>query len=372
MIEDLYCSMIHGGLNLDFKHQSHVKAQHCCLRKDLWKLDDNNLWAHRNFISLREINQKNQWAPGCDNCEKLEKAGLTSFRNGMNAGLNILGQTNLKGPSRIDLMFDISCNLACRTCGPESSTLWQKHLKEINEWNTPIFTPRNRHDVIAHLQQLDLTNLKQVVFCGGETLLGQEYWHVTEWLADNVPNAKQQLTICFQTNGTQPITQKNYDVIGKLHLVKLHVSIDSIGTKFEYLRWPASWNQVVDNIQNIRATCPSNVMFVIEETISIFNVVYLDETESWVKEHFHCNREGDVINHTRHLAHGIFSLAHASQELADLTIGTQYANLISRDWNENVEKISFLLMQIKKFDAIRKQSFKQIFPKVYDAYHRFW
>jgi pyruvate-formate lyase-activating enzyme len=320
---------------------------------------------------LRNINQTGKWDIGCQNCEKLEKSGLPSFRNGMNDGLDIAPKTNLTGPARIDIMFDISCNLACRTCGPHSSTFWQKHLKENNEWAAPIFTPRSKHDVISVLQTLDLSNLRQVVFCGGETLLGQEYWEVANWLVDNVPDAKHQLTVCFQTNGTQAILEKNYKIVEKAHLVKLHISIDGINERFEYLRWPAKWNQVVENIQEIRAKSPSNVMFVIEETISIFNLAYLDQTNSWVNKNFSTNKEGDIVNHTRHLATGIFSIENCSQEYVDFLSTSEYANLISLNWKENKKSIENMIREIQKFDNFRNQSFPNIFPEVSDFYHRF-
>jgi hypothetical protein len=367
-----YCAMIHGGLNLDFKSKSAATAQHCCLRNSRFSISDAaDLWQSEKFVPLRKVNLTDQWDPGCYNCEKLEKSGLRSFRNGMNDGLGIYGKTNLSGPARLDLKFDISCNLACRTCGPQSSTFWQKHLKEHNQWSSPIFSPRNKHDVINYLQQLDLSNLKQVVFCGGETLLGQDYWDVSKWLAENVPNAKNQLTLCFQTNGTQPILKRNYDIFEKTHLVKLHISIDGIGEKFEYLRWPAKWQQVTENIQTIRNECPSNTMFVIEETISIFNLAYLNQSDRWALENFHVDSYGDKIDHTRHLANGIFSLKNCSQEYIDLMLKSQYANLIDSQWQENKTAIKYMLASIEKFDTYRSQSFSQTFPEVAAMYQKF-
>jgi hypothetical protein len=87
-----------------------------------------------------------------------------------------------------------------------------------------------------------------------------------------------------------------------------------MASKFEYLRWPASWSQVTDNILNIRETVPSNVMFLVEETISIFNLAYITELDTWVKQNFTTNREGDPVNHTRHMATGIFRLDNCSNE----------------------------------------------------------
>jgi sulfatase maturation enzyme AslB (radical SAM superfamily) len=364
--------MIHGGLNLNFKSDN-VLAQSCCIRTDFSSIPvDQDIWNNPILIPLRNINKQNIWDPGCSNCQQLEKTSHASFRTGMNEGLQIHGQTDLTGPARIDLMFDISCNLACRICGTHSSTYWQRHLKDHKLWNQPISTPGKKSQVIDALSKLDLSNLKQLVFCGGETLLGQEYWDVAKWLAEHVPNADSQLTLCFQTNGTQPIHPKNFDVIKKFHLVKLHISLDGVGDKFEYQRWPASWTQVSDNILNLRENVPSNVMFVVEETISIFNLLYQQELDGWIKDNFSTNKEGDITNRTKHMAQGIFNLNRMSQEYVDLVSKSAYKNLIPAGWKENPANIRLTLAEIKKFDALRGESFAQVFPELANLYRRFW
>ena len=370
MSKNLYCSMIHTGLELSFKN-SVPTAQHCCLRNSRFPIDiTQNFWNDKNFNNLRITNQQNIWAPGCENCKQLESSGAESYRTGMNLGLGI-NKYQVSGPSRLDLMFDISCNLACRTCGTHSSTMWQKHLKEHNLYDNKIFNPRDYSEAITALKQLDLSNLSMVVLSGGETLLGNANWAVVEWLADNVPNAKQQLTVCFQTNGTQPILQKNYDLIDRFRLVKLHISLDGIGEKFNYIRWPADWNQVVDNIMHIRDTAPSNVMFLVEETISIFNLYYQSELELWVKNNFATNREGDAVNHTQHFAHGIFGLKNCSQRYVDHIHATSKSNLIPAAWKENLLGVQEMLAEIQKFDQLRGESFEKTFPEVVEFYRRY-
>jgi len=374
-MKDLYCSMIHGGLNIDLKKstgRNQAIVQHCCLRNDNFPVDiDHNFWQNKELQTLRETNKKNIWDPGCSNCERLESSNKVSFRTGMNDGLQIVGQTDLSGPSRIDLMFDISCNLACRSCGPQNSTYWQRHLKENKLWDQPISSPRKKNKVIDVLSKLDLYNLRQLVFCGGETLLGQEYWDVANWLGDNMPNAKQQLILCFQTNGTQSIHPKNFDIIEKFYLVKLHISLDGVGRRFEYLRWPANWNQVTDNILNLQKKLPGNTMFVVEETISIFNLLYVNELKTWLDANFTTNKEGDIINHTSHLARGIFDLKNMSQEYVDVISQSSQKNLIPTGWTERPVEICNMLAEIKKFDNFRNESFEKVFPEVAKLYARF-
>lgn len=363
--------MIHGGLNIDVKNNPFVQS--CCLRKDRIPIKIGEpFWNNPQFEKLRLINLSNNWDPGCSNCESLEKSNLLSMREGMNRGLGILGQTKLAGPTRIDIMFDISCNLACRTCGPDSSTFWQKHLKENKQWPGPVYTTRKKEDVIRSLSTLDLRNLRQVVFCGGETLLGQEYWDIAEWLVDHVPDAKQQLMLAFQTNGTQSINKKNYKIIDRANLVKLNVSLDDVETRFEYLRWPASWQQVTDNILELRDQLPSNVMFLVEQTISIFNVLYLNEIKNWIEKNFPTNREGDIVELSRHQARGIFSLQNSPFELVEEIRKKELGNLIDINYTEKPDQIKLMVEEIKKIDGFRNQDFSKIFPETFDSFRRVW
>jgi sulfatase maturation enzyme AslB (radical SAM superfamily) len=368
----VHCPVIHGALTIDLHIQPNkVYAYQCCLRPDTSKeIVDDNIWQSPTLIPMREVNSFGIWDKGCWHCRGNENAGLESFRSGM---LNKFGvRSNLSGPQRLDLKFDIGCNLACRSCGPYSSTYWQKHLIQNNipmDYKYP--STSRADDMIEILKTLDLSNLEMVVFCGGETLLGQGYWKVTEAIAELCPQSKEKITLCFQTNGTQPINENHFKTIEKFHLIKLNISLDGIGDKFEYLRWPANWNQVVDNIQNLKQTLPANVMFLIEETTSIFNLYYQHELKDWVNKNYSVNRLSDIINHTHHPAFGHFSLDNMSQEYVDAIINTDLGGLIKPDWKENALQIQSMVAEINKFDQIRNQDWTKVFPELAEFYKRF-
>lgn len=383
----IYCSMIHGGLELSLANNGtpHLNVneseypaarnQWCCLSSQAGPfVAEPNWWNGPKFVNAREQNLKNQWLPDCARvCQSMENSGLISFRQGMNDGLKIYGKTNLSGPARIDLTADISCNLACRTCSPNRSTFWQKHLKDNNLTDTPAAPQRQSAQSIAILKTLDLSNLRMLVFCGGETLLGKTNWEIANWLVDNVPNPKEQLTLCFQTNGTIPINPAYFDLIEKFFLVKLHVSLDGIKDQFEYLRWPASWNQVTDNIYSMKETLPSNVMFLIEETLSIFNLASTNQLAEWASTNLATNRFGDGVDHSRHLANGIFGLNSLSAAyVSALQQNSKLKNLVPHNFVENTELIKQMISRIKTFDQIRNQDFCTTFPEVAEYYQKFW
>ena len=64
----------------------------------------------------------------CKNCYTKEQESLWSPRiQETTDWINKFGEPNLDPQiSYIDVRFDPTCNLKCKTCGPWDSTLWQK------------------------------------------------------------------------------------------------------------------------------------------------------------------------------------------------------------------------------------------------------
>ena len=375
MTQSIYCPVIHGGLNINLKEHNHgVMIQNCCFRNDAENVPiDTDLWNHKKLIPIRDLNVQNIWDSKCWPCKTNEDSGQTSYRTGMLEKFGV--HTNLSGPQRLDLMFDISCNLACRTCGPHSSTYWQRHIKENKiKINYIPVDPKSRvDDMIKILHTLDLSNLEMVVFAGGETLMGDGYWQVADAIADLVPHAKEKITLSFQTNGTQPIKERYYETISKFELVQLNISLDGVRERFEYLRWPANWIQVRDNIMHMSETLPVNVMFMIEETISILNIYYHAELVDWLSTNFATNRLGDKINHSFHTANNLTSL-----NLSNITLKYHHAlnslrnndmiKLIDPTWKENPDGIRMMIAELTKFDKFRNQDWRKTFPEVAEFY----
>ena len=371
-MSSIYCPMIHGGLHVNLKVDDQLGYNQCCLSTSIMQFveEDRVDWQHTSLVQRRNQNNNEQWLSGCWQCENLEKAGVKSFRKSMIEKFGV--QQNLTGPQRIDLIFDRSCNLACRTCGPRSSTFWIKHLKD-NNLPAPDYPQVDNISRIKNiLENLNLENLSMVQFCGGETLLGNTYWQTTELLAKLVPNAKTNLELGFQTNGTQSIDPRWFEVIEKFKLVKLMISIDGVGDRFEYLRWPANWNQTVDNLMKLRETLPSNVMFFVQECTSCLNMYHFNEVGDWVKKNFATNREGDPVGHTTQLAnHDYLHVKNITQEYADALSGTPISNVLGSSWKENPASIQRFIQQTEQFDQLRGQDWKKTFPEVAEFYQRY-
>jgi len=373
MTQNIHCPMIYGGLNLNLKDSSNqLGFNQCCLSTSPLEYvnDPNNIWSNDSLSEIRQLNDQNIWNKNCWECQRTEASGSSSFRLDMIKKFGI--KKNLTGPQRIDLLFDRSCNLACRTCGPHSSTLWQQHLKQNN---IPIKRYTNTtkfEEILTVLRSLDLSNLEMVQFCGGETLMGNTYWNTANAIADLVPDAKNKITLGFQTNGTQKIEERNFEILEKFHLVKILISLDGIEDRFNYMRWPADWNQVADNIMAMREQLPVNVMFIIQETASNLNLFYHDEVTNWVNQNFSTNRLGDTTDYAKQLAmHQYLDINNITQEYYDAISLSNIINLLSPNWQEYPQAIKLMIQEVELFDKFRNQNWKKTFPEVAEFYSRY-
>jgi len=364
--------MIHGGLQINYKNNDgDLGINQCCLSTtSLTTIDDSKMWNSQTFNILRQMNNKNQWNPDCWQCKQIEESGSKSFRQSM---IEHFGEKyNLSGPLRIDFLFDRGCNLACTICNSNSSTLWQQYLKKNNLPIVKIDNTSNVDKLIAALKTLDLSNLEQAQFCGGETLMSNSYWKVAQTLTELVPNPEEKLLLGFQTNGTQTIDPKYYKLIEKFNLVKLFISIDGIGQKFNYLRWPGNWNQVQDNIMQLKENLPVNVMFLVQETLSNFNLFYAGEVETWIKNNFSTNRLGDKVDHAQQLVmHEYLGIDVITEEYVEAIKDRSTIKMLPPNWSENPEKIKKMLQETAMHDKLRNQDWRQVFPEVAEYYSRY-
>lgn len=158
----------------------------------------------------------------------------------------------------IDLHVDLGnfCNLACKMCSAESSSTiasqevrWgisrsKKFLgtdwtKDTEVWNN------------FKQQLLEIPNLKNIHFMGGETLLTQRLDDLVDTM---IAHARFDLCFSFVTNGTvfRP------ELIEKLKLfqrVGIEISIETVDDHNAYQRQGTDTVQVLDNIQNYLRLC---------------------------------------------------------------------------------------------------------------------
>lgn len=101
----------------------------------------------------------------------------------------------------------------------------------------------------------------------------------------------------YNTNGTVLPDQETIELWKQAKLIKIYFSIDSIGDSFNYVRFPADWQQVENNIVNGFFTIADpNIVFSIGPTVNITNIFYLGDIINWVQDKIAYNIQGDPTN----------------------------------------------------------------------------
>ena len=120
----------------------------------------------------------------------------------------------------------------------------------------------------------------------------------------------------------------------------------------------------------LRENLPVNVMFLIEETVSIFNLHYQLKLDNWVKNNFSTNRLGDIVNHQRHLAFGTYGIHNLTQKYVD-SLTSDQKKLLDNNWSEDSTKIRTMIKEIQKFDTVRHQNWAKTFSEVAEFYSEY-
>lgn len=296
------CLDIYKNLNITMK-DGDVYLSPCCLHYPGDKVQTIDFVNNKHLKDIREQVKQNQWPTTCTKfCFTQEKINNTSRRLGSNQWYkdNGIHDTNVD-LIRIDYWVGDGCNLACAICGPNFSTSWKKEL------NLPIIEQKS--SINKQWENLDLSKLKFIHFNGGEPLLSKEH---VKFLTE-IPNPIQT-HITYNTNGTVRPNKNLIDLWSTFKLVQLDFSIDDIGKRFEYQRYPAKWEEVKENLQWFIDTMPVNCMFGINTTVGLLNQDTINELENWLNKNFKTNRVTDPIECKKQPAEGLLSSNNTNWE----------------------------------------------------------
>lgn len=225
-------------------------------------------------------------SPACDTCWKLEDQGKVSDRLLKNSAFDFFADKDIRyveedckngnfSPKIIKLYTSNLCNSTCVTCSSHWSTAWatlkkEKTFKIVND---------------SLLDQLDCANIEILSFVGGEPLYEKKNFAILERL---IAVGNQDCFISFVTNGSTVLTEYQKHILKNFSNLNICLSIDGIGSRFEYIRYPLKWNDLLENIDFYKQ---HDIDLSVSYTISNLNIFYYAETIKWF------NHQGLSFNH---------------------------------------------------------------------------
>lgn len=235
-----------------------------------------------------------KWPKACEGCRRSEKDGLESKRLYESRRFNtdfesLRRQTSADGGlleaklEFIELRLGNKCNLKCRTCNPHSSISWQTEYKVLEE-TLPFVQPYPAIQVEwceseAFWQDLEkhLCNEPRFYINGGEPTLIEAHWNFLEHLVER--QRSQNIELFYNSNMTH-LPDKAFALWKNFKKVSMSASIDAVGERNHYIRFPASWKKIETHVAKI---LDHGIALDVTQTISAMNLFYLDEMLAWAQ-----------------------------------------------------------------------------------------
>ena len=362
----------------------------CCLYKEEIK-DKNgeklNVHSHTvddvmNSVTMTELRKQflnGEKPAGCESCWKEEESGKVSKRMHMWYKAGGMGQIhiqkNIVNLRFIDLKLGNICNLKCRICSPHSSSQWSNEMaklqpyakKKWTEYNKQGAWPRQKNTFLKHIEEV-LEYIRFFEITGGEPLMIQEQFDVLQKCIDK--GYAKNIEVHYNTNGTHYPEYAVKEIWPHFKRVEIAFSIDDIKERFEYQRHPAKWEAVNENILKFKNSNLKNLSTQICTTISIFNVMYIDElapfVNKWKPDFWYINIlhnpiEFDVqqlpLNCKKEITNKLKKLSIRKEEMnTAINYLSRTPIHIMENWHENLKN------KIKTFDKSRKENFEEVFP----------
>ena len=250
----------------------------------------------------------------CKKCVTAELQGLQSMRT-INNKEYYISSTNKDGsvdyyPKHMELHFGNTCNLHCKMCSQQFSHVIGKELlkmgeqdpeflqwvkKEsgvLNNWTGELDilydwykNDRVKKSIFEHVSN----NVEQLVVIGGEPTVIKEFYELLEYCYKE--NTLKDKTLTITTNMTN--TNKNLSTwLGSVKSFILHASIDGLGERNKYIRFPCDWTSVLNSIEFYKKIIKqyNNGHFSFAPAIQLLNIDQLPELCKFFIDNFISSR----------------------------------------------------------------------------------
>ena len=279
----------------------------------IYKHSIEEVWNSPTYKEIRQQFMDGDKPEMCVRCFREEDAGIRSPRAGFNEKWwkdDVQVAEEIPVDIRyVDLRLGNLCNLKCRMCNPWASSMWVKDWNEVvptakldppvelsgetlkfmnvmTEWPDYKKTGLNFQDIAHTVEEIYLT--------GGEPTLATSQYKLLDYCIEN--DLAGGIKLKYNTNLTN-IPAKMVEYWSKFKRVQLNTSIDAVGQRDRYIRYPSSWTKVEQNFDELNAL--ENVDIQIHCTVQALNICALNELFDFAESR---GLEGDqvylnILNH---------------------------------------------------------------------------
>jgi MoaA/NifB/PqqE/SkfB family radical SAM enzyme len=264
----------------------------CCKFQQKYYTHKLNIQTHsiedyKNSEVLRDIKKDfdhNKWPVGCERCRIEEENNIASKRQlDYERWKQDYEQYNFTDQNFItgSVAFGNTCNLKCITCGPYSSSRWEKESRDLFGKTVSHFKFYKKQFVeefISHAPEIIHLDIP-----GGEPFLSgvDEQVAMLEHYVKSGQSGK--ISLHYTTNATIFPEPHWWQLWQYFKNIDIQISVDGIEQRYEYIRFPAQWTNTVQNINMYlkKQDQIENLMLSVSHTVSAYSIYYLDEFFAW-------------------------------------------------------------------------------------------
>ena len=375
--------------NSDYKEMMNYAKNIIDKKMTLVDLKNNSIAEAVNSDTFKKIRQ--QMLSGevpeiCKSCFKAEKKGIVSRRM-MDAEYleyemyNALKDTNGDGAirnkiQRIELIFYPKCNLKCRMCFPKNSNKLIEDFNLVFDEKIPDTNTSNYNDSILNNEQFwkkifDYSpDINRISILGGEPMILDKHWEFLEYIIKR--NLSKQIRLSYNSNMTY-LPEKAFKIWNEFKEIYIGLSIDDTGRRCEYLRKGLKWEELIVNLNKLTENTKNNNKYNISVTPAMtwMNVFYIDNLFKAMNEIGYNIRIYNFVSYPEFYRAWLLPEAIKLKILdkcRSLLPENEFKILESQLMNNlsNLELLNKGIFINKKFDEIRAESFREIFPELYD------
>ncbi len=259
------------------------------------------VWNSDYMKSTRLQMLNNEIPNSCTKCFEEESSGIVSKRQWETVVWkerldikSIVDSTTVDGSLPVNIpYFDLRlgnmCQLKCVMCSPHDSSSWIKEwklqypkyktveLKTDQRWDSNFDYTWYQKSTFLEDMRSNAYNIRELYFAGGEPLLIPEHYKILEFMVET--GAAKLCVLRYNSNGLE-LPEKLFELWNHFKEVKFNFSVDAVGERNDYIRYPSKWSNVVANLERLDDT-PNNITVNIACAVQILNVLTIPDLVHW-------------------------------------------------------------------------------------------
>jgi len=264
----------------------------------------DNYWNSNRMKEIRQNMIAGKQTRDCIKCYQQEKIGIASLRS-TNGIEDYVKNTKADGtytkPARtMQIQMSNVCNLKCKMCSQMYSHMnglellemgkedpdWLHWVKKqganVNNWTNELGIKqewyKNKEFKLKMFEHIS-KNIEILDIIGGEPTLIPEFYELFKYCDDQGTLENKQFNIV--TNLTV-INPKMTQWLSKMKLWKIFASIDGLGERTEYIRYPSQWKIILKNLKFYKDLAKNtNGGITLMPAVQLLNVDQLDDIIKW-------------------------------------------------------------------------------------------